>query len=97
MHPFAQHVKHYAATLITHPMYVTPPVCGSNIERDNKKLDRRKRIISFLKPRSRYTVAIAQEIGMGGETMLQFLQVMAKDGLVTMERGAQQRCLWSVA
>jgi hypothetical protein len=96
MQPFTHAVNYYKAKLIQYPMYITPPVCGSNIERDNKKLDRRARIISFLKPRSRYTVAIAQEIGMGGETMLQFLQVMAKDGLVTMERGAQQRCLWSV-
>jgi hypothetical protein len=97
MHPFQQHVKYYAATLLTHPMHIAEPTYGSNALRDNKKLERRVRVVGFLKSRSRYTAAIASEIGIGGETMLQFLQTMQSDGLLTMERGAQRRCLWSVA
>jgi DNA-binding MarR family transcriptional regulator len=97
MHPFTHSVKYHAAKLITHPIHIIEPAFGRSARQESAREDRRAQIINFLKVRSRYTAAIASEIGVKPTTVLEFLQKMVLDGLLTMERGSQQRCLWSVA
>lgn len=94
MHPFAQHVKHYAATLITHPMSINEPSHKIAAGRIATTEARRRQVLQFIGANEQTTAPVAHSIGIGAESMLQFLQKMASDGILSMRRGPQNKWLF---
>ena len=94
MTPFAHHVKYYAATLITHPMHIIEPSHKIAAGRIATTLARRKQVLLYI-GRDEYAAApVSHSIGIGAESMLQFLQRMVADGILSKRRGPHNKWLF---